>query len=162
MWSAGIKEIFVAQHAVDFRKGADALIAECYAMELDPYRGECVVFVHRSRRAVKVIGGDAHGVWVLLRRFEGGALGEMFPFLDDRSFVSATAGELAMLLEGATCEVKAKARPWRSGPQGDTRTQAVLPVRSHGKEVAREEADAFRGRGAAGGVREGQRLGERA
>jgi IS66 Orf2 like protein len=162
MWASGIKEIFIAQHAIDFRKGADALIAECYAMELDPYRGECIVFVHRSRRAVKVIGGDAHGVWVLLRRFEGGALGEMFPFLEDRSFVSATAGELAMLLEGATCEVKAKARPWRSTPQGDTRAQTVLPVRSDGKEVARKKTDAFHGRRATGGIRAGQGLGERA
>ena len=113
IWAAGIKEVFVAQHAIDFRKGADGLIAECYAMELDPYEGDCVVFVHRTRRGVKVIGGNAMGVWVLLRRFEGGALKAMFPFLEDPSLVSATQGELALLLEGATCEVKAKATPWR-------------------------------------------------
>ena len=67
IWAAGIKEVFIAQHAIDFRKGADGLIAECYAMELDPYEGDCVVFVHRTRRSVKVIGGNAMGVWVLLR-----------------------------------------------------------------------------------------------
>lgn len=143
MWSSGIKEIFVAQHAIDFRKGADALIAECYAMDLDPYRGECVVFIHRSRRALKVIGGDGHGVWVLLRRFEGGSLGELFPFLDDRAFVSITAGELAMLLEGATVEVKTKARPWKKPLQVYRSARDVLPLRPHGQEVARKEAGAF-------------------
>lgn len=140
MWAAGIREVFVAQHAVDFRKGADALIAECYAMELNPYLGECVVFVHRSRRMVKVIGGDAHGVWVLLRRFEGGSLGQLFPFLEDRSFVSISAGELAMLLEGATVEVKAKAKPWKQPGQGDKESKNVLPRFSHGKKVEREKA----------------------
>jgi IS66 Orf2 like protein len=135
MWTSGIKEIFIAQHAIDFRKGADSLVAECYAMDLDPYRGECVVFIHRSRRAVKVIGGDPHGVWVLLRRFEGGSLRAMFPFLEDRSFVSATAGELAMLLEGATIEVRAKARPWKYDPQSDTTRGTVLPMRPDGKET---------------------------
>lgn len=139
IWASGIKEIFVAQHAVDFRKGPDGLIAECYSMELDPYSGDCVVFVHRSRRAVKVICGDAHGIWLLQRRFEGGALRDMFPFLTQRSFVSASAGELALLLEGATCEVKSKAVPWRKTGQSDKSDGAVLPMRSHGTFIAQEK-----------------------
>lgn len=135
-----VKEIFIAQHAIDFRKGADGLIGECYAMGLDPYVGECVVFVHRSRRKVKVIGGDAHGVWVLLRRFEGGALKEMFPFLSDPSFVSATPGELSLLLEGATCEVKAKASPWKKERQGDKGKPCVIPKQTHGKEKVQSKS----------------------
>jgi hypothetical protein len=47
-----IKEIFIAQHAVDFRKGFNGLLAECYNMEIDPYKDECVVFVHRWWRQV--------------------------------------------------------------------------------------------------------------
>ena len=160
----GIKEVFIAQHAIDFRKGADALIGECYAMELNPYEGDCVVFVHKARRAVKVIGGNAHGVWVLLRRFEGGRLGEMFPFLEDRSFVSATVGELTMLLEGAICEVKSKAAPWKrhQGVQGDTDCLAVVPVRSHGRENERKEEVSVRSGRTPRGVREGEVVGERA
>jgi transposase len=130
-----IKEIFVAQHAVDFRKGADGLLAECYQMELDPYQGDCVVFVHRSRRSVKVICGNACGLSVLLRRFEGGALGRMFPFLEDPSFVSATHAELALLLEGTTVEVKARATPWRKNPSPvEQPAGAVLPRLSYGKK----------------------------
>ena len=113
MWATRIREIFIAQHCVDFRKGADGLLAECYQMELDPYQGDCVVFLHRSRRMLKVIGGDEFGVWVLLRRFEGGAMSELFPFLDNACFVSASQAELAMLLEGATFEVTSKIKPWK-------------------------------------------------
>lgn len=131
MWPSKITEVFIAQHAIDFRKGADGLIAQCYAMDLDPYKGECVVFVHKSRRMLKVIGGDSHGVWVLLRRFEGGALKRMFPFLADPSFVTATQGELAMLLEGVTFEVTAKAKPWK--PKVDPNVGCVLASR-HEKE----------------------------
>jgi hypothetical protein len=82
-------------------------------MELDPYEGDCVVFLHRSRRMLKVISGDEFGVWVLLRRFEGGAMRELFPFLDNPCFVSASQAELAMLLEGATFEVTSKIKPWK-------------------------------------------------
>lgn len=159
MWSSKISEVFIAQYAIDFRKGADSLIAECYAMDLDPYKGECIVFVHRSRKMLKVIGGDSHGVWVLLRRFEGGALKEMFPFLSDPSFVTATQGELALLLEGATCEVKAKAKPWKSGPQGDKSSLYVLPDKKYGKETQRRKKEVY-AKAPFGGVREGAGLGQ--
>jgi IS66 Orf2 like protein len=162
MWTSGTKEIFIAQHTIDFRKGADSLLAECYAMDLDPYQGECVVFIHRSRRAVKVIGGDAHGVWVLLRRFEGGALRAMFPFLEDRSFVSATAGELAMLLEGATIEVRAKASPWKRNAQGDNCKEGMLPMRAYGKEALTAKVQTRSRSSATGGFRAGASLGEHA
>jgi hypothetical protein len=158
--SASIKEIFIAQHAIDFRKGADSLIAECYAMELDPYRGECVVFVHRSRRALKIISGDAHGVWVLLRRFEGGALKEMFPFLENRSFVSLTSGELSLLLEGATCEVKAKAAPWKKIEQGDNSKRNVLPRPAYEQKVEVKKTEKSHSHRAAGGVSAGASLGQ--
>jgi len=108
-----IREVYIAQHAVDFRKGPDGLLAECYAMDLDPYSGECVIFLHRTRRSLKVICGNESGLCVILRRFEGGAMQEQFPFLEDRAFVGATHAELSMLLEGATFEVKSRAAPWR-------------------------------------------------
>ena len=161
IWAAGIRDVYVAQHAIDFRKGADGLIAECYAMELDPYQGDCVVFVHRSRRAVKVIGGNGMGVWVLLRRFEGGALKAMFPFLEDPAFVSATQGELSLFLEGATCEVKAKAAPWRKAAQGDKHRGDVLLRRSHEPEIQKsQQAETTRAQRAARGIRKSLGVGE--
>lgn len=98
---------------MDFRKGIDGLLAECYKIELNPYRGECVVFVHRSLRKIKVIGGDEKGLWLLLRRFEGGAIKKFFSFLLEPSFYQISQAELAMLLEGATFEITARASPWK-------------------------------------------------
>jgi hypothetical protein len=162
MWVGKINEVFIAQHAIDFRKGADSLIAECYALGLNPYLGECVVFVHKSRRILKVIGGDAQGVWVLLRRFEGGALKEMFPFLSDPSFVSATQGELTMLLEGATCEVKGKVKPWKSTSKGDKSTNTVLPSCSYEqKKTEVEKAKETESKVFTGGLRKSTGVGER-
>ena len=159
IWAAGIKNIYIAQHAIDFRKGPNGLISECYAMDLDPYRGDCILFLHRSRRSVKVICGDAHGVWVLLRRFEGGALGKSFPFLADRSCVSATAGELAMLLEGATCVVKTKAKPWKTAKEGDSASQAVLTSGAYDKKDVGKKTTKLPDQGASGGLCEDSAVG---
>jgi hypothetical protein len=38
-----VKQVFVAQHKIDFRRGVSGLLAEAYAMELDPYEGECLL-----------------------------------------------------------------------------------------------------------------------
>jgi transposase len=116
MFFANMKEIFIAQHTIDFRKGADGLLAECYKMEINPYKGECVIFVHKNLRKIKIIGGDEKGLWVLLRRFEGGAIKKIFSFLLEPSFYQISQAELAMLLEGATFEVKAKVPAWNKQP----------------------------------------------
>jgi hypothetical protein len=134
MLAGTIKEIFIAQHSVDFRKGADGLIAECYKMALDPYKGECVVFIHKSRRSVKIICGDAFGVWVLLRRFEGGCLKGMFRFLADPAFCTASVGEVSLLLEGATFEVTNKVKPWKIVPDKFSSKQNSVLRNKDGKE----------------------------
>ncbi len=108
-----IREIFVAQHAVDFRKGVNGLLAECYGMNLDPYKGECVVFVHRSWRQIKVIFGDERGLFLLHRRFDGGALKATFAFLRDPSFVCVSQSEIAMLLDGNCFSIHTRAKVWQ-------------------------------------------------
>jgi hypothetical protein len=92
-----IKEIFIAQNAVDFRKGFNGLLAECYNMEIDPYKDECVVFVHRWWRQVKVIFGDESGLFLVHRRFDGGALKATFAFLREPSFVCVTVIAVSLL-----------------------------------------------------------------
>lgn len=103
-----INSVFVAQHRIDFRKGFQGLLSQAYEMELDPYKGDCVVFVHKHFRQLKIICGDAYGAWMLIRRFEGGTLQQKFPFLTEPSFVEITTSELALLLDGVEFEVKSK------------------------------------------------------
>ena len=108
-----VREVHIAQHTVDFRKGFDGLLAECRRIELDPYAGQCVVFVHRSWRQIKALLGDNRGLILVQRRFEGGAVKSMFPFLADPSFVTVSHAEVALLFEGASFTVHTKAKSWR-------------------------------------------------
>lgn len=108
-----VREVYVAQHIIDFRRGVSGLLAEAYAMELDPYRGECLIFIHKSWRQVRFICGDAYGLFVGTRYFEGGALQRMFDFSTSNGFFSMTSAELAMILEGAHFIVKSRAKKFR-------------------------------------------------
>lgn len=108
-----VRDVFIAQYRVDFRKGFNGLLAECYKLQLDPYSGQCVVFVHKSWRQLKALFGDSRGLILIQRRFEGGAMRSMFPFLEDPTFVSVSQAEVALLFEGANFTVHTKAKSWR-------------------------------------------------
>ncbi len=113
MLSHTIREVYVAQHIVDFRKGAGALLAEAYAMDLDPYSGECVVFIHRNRTKIRVLCGNDIGIWLLERPFDAGKLEMNIDFMRDPAITSISTAELAMLLEGNSYIVKKKVKKWR-------------------------------------------------
>lgn len=108
-----IREVFIAQYCVDFRKGFNGLLAECYRLGLDPYSGQCVVFVHKKWNQLRALLGDSRGLILVQRRFEGGAMKAMFPFLEDPTFVSVSQAELALLFEGSNFTVHTKAKSWR-------------------------------------------------
>lgn len=97
-----IREVFVAQHRVDFRMGVFGLRAEMNKMELDPYVGDCCVFVHPSHRQIRVIGATPSGCFMVTKFFEAGALKQKLQFLTDPSFVEISMTELALLVEGAS------------------------------------------------------------
>ncbi len=113
MLSHTIREVYVAQYAVDFRKGAAGLLAEAMALELDSYSGECLVFIHRSRRKIRVLCGDELGIWLLERRFDEGKLEAKFEFMRDPCITSISVAELNMLLEGNAFIVSKRAKKWR-------------------------------------------------
>lgn len=110
MLSHTIRRVFIAQHVVDFRKRLSGLLAEARAMQLEPYAGECLVFIHPSRRKVRVLCGDDLGLWLLERWFEAGKLEQKLPFMLDPAFVEITQSELSMLLDGMAFIVEKQAR----------------------------------------------------
>ena len=112
-----IRRIMLAQHRVDFRKRYDGLLAEAYRLGADPYRGDCVLFVQRNHTQLRVIVGDAVGLFLICRRFEGGRLRKLLDFASDPAASTITTAELSLLLEGATFTVHGRARPWRSTSQ---------------------------------------------
>jgi hypothetical protein len=108
-----VKRVFLAQHRVDFRKGADGMLSEAYQLGADPYSGDCVLFVKRDQTQLRALIGDAIGVYLVMRRFEGGRLRLLHSFTQRPQGIPITTGELSLLLEGARFTVHKRARPWR-------------------------------------------------
>jgi len=105
-----IRRVFMAQHRVDFRKQLNGLLAEAYRLGADPYGGDCVLFVKKDRTQLRALVGDAVGLYMVSRRFEGGRLRTLLSFTEKPSAVSITTAELSLLLEGATFTVHKRAR----------------------------------------------------
>lgn len=108
-----VRRAFLAQHRIDFRKGMDGMLGEAYALGADPYSGDCVLFVKRDQRQLRALIGDAIGVYLVMRRFEGGRLRLLNSFTQRPQGMPITTGELSLLLEGARFTVHKRARPWR-------------------------------------------------
>lgn len=107
-----VREIFVAQHRVDFRLGIFGLRAEMNKMLLDPYQGDCCVFVHPNHRQIKVVGASPTGCFLVVKFFEAGALKQKLRFLVDPCFVQISKMELSLLIEGATFQSVEKVPDW--------------------------------------------------
>ena len=107
-----VKEVFIAQHRVDFRLGIFGMRAEMTKMELDPYAGDCCIFIHKNHRQIRLIGGTSSGIFLIVKVFEGGALKQKMRFLQDPSFVKISKLELNLLLEGANLSKIDKVKDW--------------------------------------------------
>jgi len=107
-----IREVFVAQHRVDFRMGVFGLKAEMNKMELDPYKGDCCLFIHPNHRQVRAIGATPSGCFMVVKVFESGALKKKLRFLSDPSFIEISKMELALLLDGANFTSIDKVPDW--------------------------------------------------
>ena len=107
--------MYLARHRVDFRKRFNGLLAEAYQLGANPYRGDCVLFVKRDHRQLRAVVGDAVGLYLISRRFEGGRLRQLLEFAAEPCAATITTAELSLLLEGATFTVHRRARAWRTG-----------------------------------------------
>lgn len=108
-----IRRVFLAQHRVDFRKGADGLLGEAYRLGADPYSGDCIVFVKRDQSQLRALVGDAIGVYVVIRRFEGARVRLLQSFAERPTGTAISTGELSLLLEGARYTVHKRAGAWQ-------------------------------------------------
>lgn len=104
-----VRRVYLAQHRVDFRKGADGLLGEAYLLGADPYRGDCVLFVKRDQTQIRALIGDGIGVYLVMRRFEGKRVRLLESFTKRPSGAEITTGELSLLLEGARFTVHKRA-----------------------------------------------------
>jgi hypothetical protein len=113
-----VRRVFLAEYRVDFRKQHNGLLAEAYRMGAEPYDGDCVVFIKRDRTQIRALVGDAYGLYLVSRRFEGGRLRKVLQFASEASAGAITTGELSLLLEGSSFTVHQRAKAWRTeGPE---------------------------------------------
>jgi hypothetical protein len=108
-----VRRLLLVEHRVDFRKGRNGLLAEAFRVGATPYDGDCVVFIKKDRTQIRALTGDAIGLYLVIRRFEGGRLRMVLNFAEQPTTRSVSPGELALLLEGSSFTVHKRARPWR-------------------------------------------------
>ena len=121
MLSVKVRRVFLARHRVDFRRRFDGLLAEAHRLGASPYDGDCVVFVKRDFTQLRAIVGDAVGLYLVCRRFEGGRLRGLARLVEDPGASDISTAELALLLEGADFTVQGRARAWRERPRAGAR-----------------------------------------
>ena len=110
--TTGIRKVWLAMYKADFRKGHDGLLGEAYRAGLDPFVGDCVVFVGRDKRRFKVIFADTNGLWLAYKRFNASAMRGRFAFLAEPRVSEITVADLTMLLDGAHYTVHKRIEDW--------------------------------------------------
>ena len=95
------QRIWLAQHRVDFRKQHGGLLAEAYKMGLDPFSGDVIIFVGRTRRMIKVLYADPTGLFVTAKLFTLEAMKTKFKFISEPLAQDITNAELSLLIEGS-------------------------------------------------------------
>lgn len=93
--------VWLAQHRVDFRKQHNGLLAEAYKMGLDPFAGDVIIFVGRTRRMLKVLYADPTGLFVTAKLFTLETMKTRFKFLTESLAKDITMAELSLLIEGS-------------------------------------------------------------
>ena len=83
-----------------------------FALGLDPFDGDLVIFIGRGRRVIKVLFADPSGIWLGKKAFSKEAMKTKFRFLSSPKVEKITSGDLAMLLEGADYEVQKRVSHW--------------------------------------------------
>lgn len=108
-----VRRVLLAEHRVDFRKGFNGLLAEAFRIGAQPYDGDCIVFIKKDRTQIRALIGDRYGLYLVLRRFEGGRLRALLAFAEQPGSRTMSTGELSLLLEGSSFTVHKRAKPWR-------------------------------------------------
>ena len=108
-----VRRILVALWRVDFRKGHAGLLGECRVAGIEPWEGDCVVFVSRCRTRIKVLFADETGLWMSYKQFAKGAIATQIEMLTSPHTKSMTPSDFAMLLEGNSYTVTKRKRTWR-------------------------------------------------
>lgn len=104
--------IWRARHKVDFRKQHNGLLAEAYKLSLDPYKGDVIIFIGRTKKKIKVLYADSTGLWVSGKVFTLESIKTQFRFLFEPMCDSITEAELSLLIEGARYTIDSRVKTY--------------------------------------------------
>lgn len=105
-------KVYFAVHHIDFRKGLDAIIAQCrQQFNLDPFNGHYYIFRNRKRSAIKILAYDAQGFWLCYKRLSKG-LFRYWP-KTSHSIVMLSPAQLQVLLQNGNPATVNSDPPWR-------------------------------------------------
>lgn len=107
------RSIYLINYGVDFRRHHDGLLAEAFKINLNPFRGDMLIFIGKGKRKIKVLYSDETGLWLSTKKFTMETMKTKFKFLTDPAWTKITPGELAMLIEGSAYKVERKVRPYQ-------------------------------------------------
>lgn len=107
-----IKRILLAEWLVDFRKGHLGLLGECRRNGLEPWSGDCVVFISRCRTRIKLLVADETGLWLGYKQFSKGTIATQLAFFADPQIKILSRSDLAMLLDGNKYTVTKRKAHW--------------------------------------------------
>jgi transposase len=114
MLSTRSRRIWLAQHRIDFRKQHSGLLAESYKMGLDPFAGDVIIFVGRTRRMLKVIYADTTGLFLTAKMFTLETMKTKFKFLTESVAKDISMAELSLLLEGTRYTIEKRVATYTS------------------------------------------------
>ena len=107
-----VKRVWLARHRVDFRKQELGLLAEMYRLGVDPFDGDCVIFIGKGKRKIKILYADPTGTWLSKKAFSKEAMKTRFKFIEQPQIKSISWSDLAMLIEGANYQVDGRVSDW--------------------------------------------------
>lgn len=113
------RKIFIAEYSVDMRKSFDGLCIEAKRHHVQLWEGECLAFVGKNKRIVKILCADPTGIIIIAKKFTNQCIKTKLRFLIDPSIKSISKAEMEMLLEGKDFEVKRQPLGWE--PFGNAR-----------------------------------------
>jgi hypothetical protein len=96
-----INRIAVVDQIVDLRKGMNSLLAIAYQFNLDPLKGDILIVAGNNRSKLKILHGDATGIWLSVKLYTEDNMRHGLKFLNTGvKHISKT--ELIELLKGCT------------------------------------------------------------
>lgn len=94
------RRVLVAEFCIDLRFGMNRLMGIAFQAGLDPRKGDVILFGGRNRKRLKVLHGDATGVWVSSKVFFADDAQCIIKPVLDGSLKEVSVSDFARIIDG--------------------------------------------------------------